>query len=309
MSNPRPLAEPPEAAAEPDDAPIRLRRPEIWAAPLILASPHSGDVYRVDFLASAALTQQELRLSEDGHVDELVADAPDLGAPLLTALFPRSYCDVNREPLELDPAMFVDRLPPGANTTSPRVAAGLGVVPRLGANDREIYPRKLAFSEVEERLTTCYRPYHKALAGLIAEARETFGRCLVLDCHSMPSHGGGHDREAVERGRNGRVDFVLGDCFGASCAPALTAAIDAHLRGGGAQMRRNSPYSGGYVTQHYGRPDTGVHVLQIEINRSLYMNERTLDPHAGFAAVKATMRGLVAMLVERVDDLLQSKAP
>ncbi|TDQ84458.1 N-formylglutamate deformylase [Dongia mobilis] len=305
MSTLRPLVEPPEAAAEPDDAVIRLLRPEIWRAPLILASPHSGNSYRSDFLAQAALTRQELRLSEDGHVDELVSAGPDLGVPLLTALFPRSYCDVNREPLELDPAMFADRLPAEANTRSPRVAAGLGVVPRLGANDREIYRDKLSFAEAEFRLALCYRPYHAALRGVIDEAVARFGHCLVLDCHSMPSHGGGHDREAAERGRNARVDFVLGDCFGASCAPAITAAIDAHLRGGGAQMRRNSPYSGGYVTQHYGQPQSGVHVLQIEINRSLYMHERTLEPHAGFAAMQATMRGLIAMLVERADALLR----
>lgn len=306
MSNSRSLVEPPEAAAEPDDAAIRLLRPKTWLAPLIVASPHSGHHYRPDFLASASLTRQELRLSEDCYVDELVSAAPDLGAPLLAALFPRSYCDVNREPLELDPAMFLDRLPAEANTQSPRVAAGLGVVPRLGANDREIYRQKLAYAEAEARLARCYRPYHDALAGLVAEAKAQFGHCLVLDCHSMPSHGGGHDREAAQKGRNGRVDFVLGDCFGASCAAGITAAIDAHLRAGGAQMRRNSPYSGGYVTQHYGRPETGVHVLQVEINRALYVHERSLEPHAGFAGMQATMKGLIAMLMDRVEDLLRT---
>jgi N-formylglutamate amidohydrolase len=305
MSTLRPLVEPPEAAATPDDAAIRLLRPKVWRAPLILASPHSGTHYRPDFLASAGLTRQELRLSEDCYVDQLVAAGPELGAPLLLALFPRSYCDVNREPLELDPAMFADRLPPDANTTSPRVAAGLGVVPRLGANDREIYRQKLPFAEAQARLARCYQPYHAALAALVVEARDIFGHCLVLDCHSMPSHGGGHDRDAAQSGRNGRVDYVLGDCFGASCAAAVTTAIDAHLRASGAQMRRNSPYSGGYVTQHYGRPETGVHVLQLEINRALYVHERTLEPHAGFASMQATMSGLIAMLLDRVSSLLK----
>lgn len=287
----------------PGQAILNLVRPETWRAPLIVASPHSGQHYPPDFLASTGLTQQELRLSEDCYVDELVAAAPEIGAPLLAALFPRSFCDVNREPLELDPSMFSDRLPAGANTASPRVAAGLGVVPRLGANDREIYRRKLSFAEAEARLAVYYRPYHAALNALCNEAIEKFGACLILDCHSMPSVAG--HGEARGLGGNGRVDFVLGDCFGASCAPAVTAAVDAYLRAGGANMRRNSPYSGGYVTQHYGRPATGVHVLQVEINRSLYVNERSLERSAGFAAIQANMTGLIAMLAEKTAELLK----
>lgn len=287
---------------------LNLVRPQAWRAPLIVASPHSGQHYPPEFLASSGLTRQELRLSEDCYVDELVATAPDHGVPLLAALFPRSFCDVNREPLELDPAMFSDRLPAGANIASPRVAAGLGVVPRLGANDREIYRRKLAFAEAEARLDRYYRPYHATLNKLCNEAVANFGACLILDCHSMPSVGGTADHRYAAAGLgagNARVDFVLGDCFGASCAPAVTAAIDAFLRAGGANMRRNSPYSGGYVTQHYGRPATGVHVLQLEINRALYVNERSLERSAGFAAVQATMSGLIAMLSEKVSELLK----
>ncbi len=280
---------------------LKLVRPKTWLAPIIVASPHSGHHYPPDFLASSGLTRQELRLSEDCYVDELVAAAPDLGVPLLAALFPRSFCDVNREPLELDPAMFSDQLPAGANTTSPRVAAGLGVVPRLGANDREIYRRKLSFAEAEARLAGYYRPYHATLNSLCNEAVDKFGTCLILDCHSMPSVGG----HGELRGGHGRVDFVLGDCFGASCAPTVTSVIDAYLRSGGANMRRNSPYSGGYVTQHYGRPVTGVHVLQVEINRSLYVNERSLERSAGFAAMQANMTGLISILVEKTPQLLK----
>ena len=288
---------------------LNLVRPQAWRAPLIVASPHSGQHYPPDFLASTGLTRQELRLSEDCYVDELVASAPEHGVPLLAALFPRSFCDVNREPLELDPAMFSDRLPAGANTASPRVAAGLGVVPRLGANDREIYRRKLAFAEAEARLAGYYRPYHAALNTLCNEAVAAFGACLILDCHSMPSVGGTADHRYAAAGLgsgSGRVDYVLGDCFGASCAPAITSAIDAYLRAGGANMRRNSPYSGGYVTQHYGRPATGIHVLQLEINRALYVNERSLERSAGFAMVQATMSGLIAMLSDKVAELLKT---
>lgn len=300
---------PVNSGAEPGDAILNLVRPQAWRAPLIVASPHSGHHYPAAFLASTGLTRQELRLSEDCYVDELVAAAPELGVPLLAALFPRSFCDVNREPLELDPAMFADRLPAGANTGSPRVAAGLGVVPRLGANDREIYRHKLKFAEAEARIARYYRPYHAALNALCNEAKAKFGACLILDCHSMPSAGGPGEHRLLGgngQGSNGRVDFVLGDCFGASCAPAVMAAVDAFLRAGGANMRRNSPYSGGYVTQHYGRPATGIHVLQIEINRALYVNERSLERSAGFAAVQATMTGVINMLTERLAQLLKA---
>lgn len=302
-----------DRGAETGQAILNLVRPQVWRAPLIVASPHSGHQYPPDFLASTGLTREELRLSEDCYVDELVAAAPELGVPLLAALFPRSFCDVNREPLELDPGMFSDRLPAGANTGSPRVAAGLGVVPRLGANDREIYRHKLNFAEAEARLARYYRPYHAALNALCNEAIDKFGACLILDCHSMPSAGGGDHRGAQigagqggggQGGGPGRIDFVLGDCFGASCAPAVSAAVDAYLRAGGANMRRNSPYSGGYVTQHYGRPATGIHVLQVEINRALYVNERSLERSSGFAAIQATMTGLINMLGDRVAALL-----
>ena len=293
----------PAPCADSGEAILNLVRPQAWRAPLIVASPHSGHHYPPDFLASTGLTRQELRLSEDCYVNELVAAAPELGVPLLAALFPRSFCDVNREPLELDPGMFADRLPAGANIASPRVAAGLGVVPRLGANDREIYRHKLTFAEAEARLARYYRPYHTALNALCNEAVAKFGACLILDCHSMPSPGssGSGDHRASAQGR---VDYVLGDCFGASCAPAVSAAVDAYLRAGGANMRRNSPYSGGYVTQHYGRPATGIHVLQVEINRALYVNERSLERSDGFAAVKASMTGLINMLGDRVAALL-----
>ena len=294
-------------SAETGEAILNLVRPQAWRAPLIVASPHSGQHYPPAFLASTGLTRQELRLSEDCYVDELVAAAPELGAPLLAALFARSFCDVNREPLELDPSMFTDRLPAGANIASPRVAAGLGVVPRLGANDREIYRHKLSFAEVEARLARYYRPYHATLNALCNEAVAKFGACLILDCHSMPSPGAaaaaGDHRHG---GSNGRVDFVLGDCFGASCAPSISAAVDAYLRAGGANMRRNSPYSGGYVTQHYGRPATGIHVLQVEINRALYVNEKSLERSAGFAGVQATMTGLINMLTDRASELLSA---
>jgi len=249
------------------------------------------------------LDRATLRLSEDCYVDELIAAGPSLGVPVLKALFPRVYVDANREAFELDPVMFEDRLPEAAITDSPRVAAGLGSIPRLAANDREIYGRKLPFAEAEQRIARCYRPYHQALVALMQETRERFGGCLLIDCHSMPSVGGHGERDL---GR-ARVDFVLGDCFGASCADAVTAAAETHLRKEGAHVRRNNPYSGGYVTQHYGRPTEGIHVLQIEINRSIYMDEQTLERLPQFEDTRQRLERLIAMLAREAPALIRRR--
>ncbi|HVT54080.1 MAG TPA: N-formylglutamate amidohydrolase [Dongiaceae bacterium] len=306
MSNTNALRE--EAPAEPlaETAPaetFEVVRPAKLVTPLVVASPHSGNDYSRSFLDLAKLDHATLRLSEDCYVDELVGTAPGHGVPLLKALFPRTYVDANREALELDPQMFEDALPAGAVTDSPRVAAGLGSIPRLAANDREIYGAKLPFAEAERRLETCYRPYHKALAALIAENRERFGGCLLIDCHSMPSVGGHGERDA---GRN-RVDFVLGDCFGASCSESVTAAVERCLRAEGANVRRNNPYSGGYVTQHYGRPTEGIQVLQIEINRSIYMDEQTLERLPHFRETARRMDRLIALLAREAPVLIRRR--
>jgi N-formylglutamate amidohydrolase len=301
---PEPGAEsaPPQKAGSAPAQPYEITRPAQQTTPLVLASPHSGSRYPAEFLAMTKLGRSTLRLSEDCYVDELIAGAPAHGVPVLRALFPRVYVDANREPLELDPAMFEDKLPENAVTDSPRVAAGLGCIPRLAANDREIYGRKLRFAEAERRLASCYRPYHQALKALIQETRERFGGCLLIDCHSMPSIGGHGERD----GRN-RVDFVLGDCFGASCADAVTATAEAWLRQDGAHVRRNNPYSGGYVTQHYGRPAEGIHVLQIEINRAIYMDEQSLERRPDFTGTQRRLDGLIAALAQQAATLIRRR--
>lgn len=282
-------------------SPIEILTPRGARQPLVLTSPHSGRHYPSEFLATIAVDIEALRRSEDRFVDELFAAGPDCGAPLLRALFPRSFCDVNREALELDPAMFDAALPAGANSVSPRVLAGLGVIPRRAADDREIYARRLAIGEIERRLQLCYRPYHAALADLIAQTRDRFGFCLLLDCHSMPSIGGAEDRDRGAR----RVDFVLGDCHGASCAETVTAHVETFLAGTGAIIRRNDPYAGGFVTQHYGRPREGVHALQIEINRRLYLDEDSLAKTDGFDRLKVCLGALVAGLGQAAAELIR----
>ncbi|MGH6891584.1 MAG: N-formylglutamate amidohydrolase [Dongiaceae bacterium] len=284
--------------------PVDLALPARQSSPLVLASPHSGRIYPEEFARQSCLAEAILRQSEDCFVDRLVATAPKQGVPLLSALFPRVFIDPNREPTELDQEMFAERLAMPVNAASPRVLAGLGVIPRLAANEQEIYGAKLALPEAERRLELFYRPYHRALGDLVAATKRQFGLCVLLDCHSMPSAGawmdGLHSRQRID------VEYVLGDCFGASCAERMTAAAEASLSEGGAKVRRNNPYSGGYVAQSYGRPAQGVHVLQLEINRALYMNETTLEPAQGFAAVQDVMKTLIERLSNAALQLAQA---
>ena len=273
-----------EPAAGLSGPPFEIRRPTGARAALVVASPHSGRDYPADFVRSSALDPLALRKSEDSFVDELFACAPNEGAPMLTARFPRAYVDVNREPYELDPTMFADALPDYVNTTSPRVAAGLGTIARIVANGESIYREKLPFAEAKRRSEAYYSPYHDALAGLIDETVAAFGRCVLIDAHSMPTHGIG------PRG----ADVVLGDLHGAACAPALTEAAERFLRGRSYHVVRNAPYAGGYVTRHYGRPRNGVHVLQVELARAMYMDERRLTRRSCFASVAADCSGLLA---------------
>jgi N-formylglutamate amidohydrolase len=269
-----------------------VHAPAEQTVPFVFCSPHSGTDYGEAFRRASRLDYATLRKSEDSHVDVLFADAPAKGAPLLCALFPRAYVDPNREPYELDQAMFEDRLPDYVNTASPRVGAGLGTIAKVVCNGAEIYRKKLRFAEALERIDTCYRPYHAALAQLVEAAKRRFGHAVVIDCHSMPSVGGPMDKDPGAR----RVDFVLGDAYGASCHPSLTLAAEAKLRSLGYAVHRNMPYAGGYTTRHYGEPARRQHALQIEINRALYMDEDSYARRASFPAVKAHLTELMAHL-------------
>ncbi len=275
-----------------DDPVIEIRPPNGPGRPLVVSSPHSGRAYPAAFIARARLDATALRRSEDCFVDELFAAAPAHGAPLLKALFPRAYVDPNRAAYELDPAMFADPLPAFVETDTPHVRAGLGTIARTVANGTEIYAGKLRFAEAEDRIRRCYRPYHAALARLVAERRRRFGFVVLLDCHSMPSMGG---EAARADGRMG-IDIVLGDRHGTSCHAAITDAAEATLADLGYAVRRNTPYAGGFITRHYGRPEAGVHALQIEINRALYMDEARYAPTPAFARVAADMAALLETL-------------
>ncbi len=279
---------------KPASPPIALRRPRAQSAPLVFSSPHSGRNYPPEFLAASCLDGETLRRSEDSFVEELFGAAPAFGAPLLHARFPRAYLDPNREPWELDPAMFADTLPPFANTASTRVREGFGTIPRLITGGTEIYRERLPFAAAEERVRTLYRPYHRTLAGLLAETRARFGFAILIDCHSMPSFEWIPGRPWSGR----RPDIVLGDRFGRSCAPEVLEAVETVLKREGFAVERNAPFAGGFITAHYGRPEAGIHALQIEINRALYMDEPALEKHDGFAGLSQALARLIADLAQ-----------
>src|SRR5271168_1805919 len=268
---------------------IDLRRPESERLPLILASPHSGSDYPAEFVAASRLDPLALRRSEHSFVDKLFGAAPSLGAPLLSARFPRAYLDVNREAYELDPAMFSDALPGFVNVGSPRVRMGLGTIARIVASGEEIYAGKLHFAEAQRRIDGLYRPYHRALGRLIEQTEALFGGCLLIDCHSMPSAVGSIC------GSDG-ADIVLGDCYGAACAPAILEAARQFLAERGFAVAVNAPYAGGFTTDHYGDPRRRRHALQIEINRALYMDERNFRRKPRFTQLAAEMSELVCRL-------------
>jgi N-formylglutamate deformylase len=280
----------PVAASSVSASPIVLLRPVRQTIPVVFASPHSGREYPDELLAASRLDRLGLRRSEDGFVDELFGAAPDHGAPLLAATFPRAWCDVNREPWELDPAMFADRLPAWVNTSSARVGAGLGTIARVVASGEAIYRDKLSFADAERRIRTCWQPFHDTLAALIAETRGQFGHCLLIDCHSMPTHG------HVTRAGTRPADFVLGDAHATACSPRLSRLVEGLLTELGYSVRRNDPYAGGFITRHYGRPREDVHALQIEIARELYMDEDRIERLPAFFAVRQSITRFIARL-------------
>ncbi len=277
-------------------APYHLARPAARTTSVVFASPHSGRNYPASFLSRIVLDGNQIRSSEDAFVDLLYAVAPDHGAPFLTASAPRAYLDLNRGPDELDPALIEEVRRSAHN---PRLASGLGVIPRVVANGRQIYRGKITLAEAHERIARFWRPYHDQLQTLLDEAINDFGEAILIDCHSMP-------HEALENvGPPGapRPDIVLGDRFGATAAAPIVEQIEAAFGSAGLRVARNMPFAGAFIAQHYGRPSRQQHAIQVEIDRGLYMNERTLEPTKDFDAFKAILDGVIAELVAigRVD--------
>ncbi len=269
--------------------PFRLDMPESWTTSVVFASPHSGRDYPASFLHASVLDERAIRTSEDAFVDQLFGAGPRFGAPLLAARVPRAFIDLNRSADELDPALIEDvrRV-----THNPRVSSGLGVVPRVVANGRSIYQGKLSKREAEDRLARYWHPYHARLQALLDESHARFGETILVDCHSMP-----HEAiDSICHGRGPRPDIVLGDRFGAAAGNEVVEQIEAAFASVGLIVTRNAPFAGAFTAQHYGRPSREQHVVQVEIDRALYMDEKTIEPNANFEEFKAVITKVVALL-------------
>ncbi len=269
-------------------APFRLSRPEVQTTSVVFASPHSGDFYPDSLRRRSPLGLLRLRSSEDAFVDRLLKPACDLGAPLICATYPRAWVDLNRAEDELDPALIagLDR-----STNSPRVMAGLGVIPRVVAGSRAIYRGKIPVAEAEARLAHIWKPYHAALDALLDEARAQFGQVMLLDMHSMPS-------DALRAMGTNAPQIVLGDRYGRSCDPEVAGFFEICFVEEGLRVGRNSPFAGAYVAQRHGNPKAGVHVVQIEIDRTLYMDESRIEPSAEFEGFSALMARVMARICD-----------
>lgn len=267
-----------------------LSLPAARSTSVVFASPHSGRDYTADFLDISALDMSRLRSSEDAFVDLLFSQAPQNGAPLLAARAPRAWIDLNRGADEFDPALIRDV---AIRSHNPRVSSGLGVVPRVVSAGRAIYNGKMSLEMAQARVQTIWHPYHNRLQTLLDQSHAMFGEAILIDCHSMP-------HEAVEgAGRTSpghAPQIVLGDRFGAAAHSSTVDQIEAAFKATGLRVARNTPFAGAFTAQHYGRPSRNQHVIQIEIDRSLYMDEATITPHNGFDDFRALMAEVTAKI-------------
>ncbi|WP_208352273.1 N-formylglutamate amidohydrolase [Pseudaestuariivita rosea] len=273
------------------NAAYTLKEPKVRSTSIVFASPHSGRDYPASFLTRSLLDKRTIRSSEDAFVDELFTAAPRFGAPLLLAGVPRAYVDLNRSAEELDPALIQGITKSGHN---PRVASGLGVIPRVVANGRAIYSGKLSWSEVEVRLNDYWHPYHACLQRLLNESHQQFGEAVLIDCHSMP-----HEAIAsIARSAVRKPEVVLGDRFGASANAEVVDRIEEAFQHAGFNVVRNTPFAGAYIAQAYGRPSRRQHVVQIEIDRALYMDEKRVLPRKDFPEFRQKLTDVIAEITQ-----------
>ncbi|MEO9518545.1 MAG: N-formylglutamate amidohydrolase [Paracoccaceae bacterium] len=272
--------------------------PDTLGSALVFASPHSGREYTPEFLRQSVLDERTIRSSEDAYVDHLFDAAPQFGAPFITATAPRAFLDLNRSPDELDPALISGIRSSGHN---PRIASGLGVIPRVVAGGRAIYRGKLSRQDAEQRIESHWHPYHRALQGLLDQAHARFGQAILIDCHSMPHEA----MDGIARGSVRRPDVVLGDRFGAAASEEIVDQVEEAFIRAGFTVTRNAPFAGAYITQSYGRPSRRQHAIQVEIDRSLYMNERRVEPNANFQSVRSSLRRVTS----EISQIGQSRIP
>ena len=265
--------------------------PDQPTSSVVFASPHSGREYLWSFLRQTVLDKNVIRSSEDAFVDRLFDRAPEFGAPFLVAGAPRAFVDLNRSPDELDPALIegIEK-----RSHNPRVASGLGVIPRVVANGRAIYRGKLSQDEVQRRITDYWQPYHNALQDLLDQAHTLHGKAILVDCHSMPHEA----MDGIARSGARRPEIVLGDRFGAAASGDVIDRIESAFASAGFVVTRNAPFAGAYITQAYGRPSRHQHAVQIEIDRAIYMNEQLIRPNNNFNAFRESLRNVIAEIAE-----------
>ena len=270
--------------------PFILYEPAQLTSSIVFATPHSGRNYPQDFVDRIILDAHAIRASEDAFVDQLFLPVTALGAPLLAALVPRAFVDLNRSCEELDPALIEDMR---STESSARVTSGLGVVPRVVAAGRPIYHGKISMVEAQARLQDVWHPYHQRLQALLDATRTKFGHVVLIDCHSMP-------HEATNPGLRSKTspEIVVGDRFGAAADPKVVECVQAAFADVGFRVSRNMPFAGAYISQHYGKPKRGQHVIQIEIDRSLYLDEASIEPLASFADFQTRLRVVIEKIVE-----------
>lgn len=270
-----------------------LNLPEKVTNPVVFSSAHSGRNYPVDFVSGSVLSQKHLRSSEDAFVDELFAGVTDFGVPLLSAIMPRAYVDLNRSADELDPSIVE-----GARMVynNPRIASGLGVIPRVVSEGRQIQRGKLTMQQAKARIDGYYHPYHRMLAELLEQARLRFGQAVLVDCHSMPSVA---LRNAMAPGGR-RPDIILGNRYGASASKQVFDVIESSFKNQGFIVGRNAPFAGGHITQKYGLPSKGQHVVQVEINRALYMDEKHIEKTAGFVNLQSSLMRVAHDICDKI---------
>ncbi|MEM7441546.1 MAG: N-formylglutamate amidohydrolase [Pseudomonadota bacterium] len=281
--------------------PFHLHLPQTIESAVVFSSPHSGRDYPAQFAAASDLDSTTLRSSEDAYVDQLFSGCLTHGAPLIAASAPRAYVDLNRNSDELDPAIVDGARVGGLN---PRIASGLGVIPRVVSEGRPIQSGKISMDEARARLNRYYYPYHDQLQDLLNTSRAAFGEVLLVDCHSMP-----HEALAQSAGLFGKMpQVVIGDRFGSSCRTDYVSEVERLFRAEGFRTGRNTPFAGAHITQSYGRPSSGQHVLQIEIDRSLYLDEKNVAKSASFNPIRKRLTRVVAGICKMMDRPMQLAA-
>ncbi|RPH19903.1 MAG: hypothetical protein CBC49_000940 [Alphaproteobacteria bacterium TMED89] len=305
--------------------PIAVFQPEHQALPVVLSCPHAGTRVPDDLAAVTQLARSDLLGATDFGVEALVRPAAEsLQVPLVSCTVARAYLDVNRASDELDPALFTDGADiPSHKARSPRVLAGLGVIPTLAPGNRSIYGnQKLAPEVLEHRLAEVHRPYHAALADFTEKTVQKFGSCILLDCHSMPAMTAAASL-SLRRDRNpfrikqvpgegeglstGSVDAVLGDRFGATCAKPVVLSVLHRLWHDGLMVEWNRPYAGGFIIRRHGNPSAGVHALQFELSRDLYLTD-SLTPGPNHDKVQAMVKSIIQRLGSLDSEVLSEAA-